>query len=158
MHGVVRDRLEDILRSKDGVTGVADVDEHLSNCAKCAREVEEFRAQSPLFSVLRAEVEPGAGFYARVLREIENRAQNSIWSVFIYSPFAKRLAYASLAMALLLGTYVVSTESEDGHLRLTGTQVRMEQDAQLDTPVRGGETDRRDTVLVNFASYEPQAN
>jgi hypothetical protein len=24
--------------------------------------------------------------------------------------------------------------------------------------VRGGETDRRDTVLVNFANYEPQAD
>lgn len=158
MHDVVRDRLEDILRSEDGVTGLADVDGHLSNCVECAREVEEFRAQSPLFSALRADVEPGGGFYARVLQEIESRAQDSIWSVFIYTPFARRLAYASLAVALLLGTYVVSTESEDGHLRLTGSFAGVEQDAQLDTPVRGGEIDRRDTVLVNFASYEPQAD
>jgi len=158
MHGVVRDRLEDILRSKDGVTGLAAVDDHLSSCVACAREVQEFRAQSPLLGVLRVEAEPSAGFYARVLQEIEARAQDSIWAAFIYSPFAKRLAYASLATALLLGTYMVSTESEDGHLRFSGNSVRAEQDAQLDTPVRGGESARRDTVLVNFASYEPQAD
>lgn len=156
MHGVVRDSLENILHAKDRLTGVAEVDEHLSNCAECAREVEDYRAQSPLLSILRVEAEPSAGFYARVLQHIENRAQNSIWWVFVNSRFGKRLAYASLAMALLLGTYVLSTESEDGHL--TGNVARVEQSAPSDMPVRGGETDRRDTVLVNFANYQPQAD
>jgi anti-sigma factor RsiW len=162
MHRVIQDRLEKILQAKDRVTGVAEltgvteVDEHLSNCAECAREVEEFRAQSPLFGALRVEAEPSAGFYARVLQQIEYRARNSMWAVFVSSPFGRRLAYASLAMALLLGTYVVGTESEDGHL--TGNVARIEQSAPFDTPVRGGETDRRDTVLVNFANYEPQAD
>jgi anti-sigma factor RsiW len=144
-----------ILQTKDRVTGLAEVDEHLCNCAGCARELEEYRAQSPLLSVLRVEVEPSAGFYARVLQQIENRAQNSIWAVFVYSPFGRMVAYASLAMALLLGTYVVSTESADGHL--TGNVARIQQNAQSDTPVRGGEADRRDTVLVNLANYQPQA-
>lgn len=156
MHRVVQDRLEKILQAKDRATGLAEVDEHLSNCGECAREVEEYRAQSPLLSILRVEAEPSAGFYARVLQRIENHARNSIWSVFVYSPFGRRLAYASLALALLLGTYVVSTESEDGHL--TGSVAHIEQRAPFDTPVRGGETDRRDTVLVNFVNYEPQAD
>jgi anti-sigma factor RsiW len=156
MHGLVRDRLEKILQAKDRVIGLAEVDEHLSKCAECARELEEYRAQSSLLSVLRVEAEPSAGFYARVRQQIEYRAQNSIWSVFVYSPFGKVVAYASLAIALLLGTYVVSSESQDGHL--TGNVARIEQNAQSDAPVRGGETDRRDTVLVNFANYQPQVD
>jgi len=109
-----------------------------------------------LLGTLRIEAEPRAGFYARVLQQIEYRARNSMWGVFVSSPFGRRLAYASLAMALLLGTYVVSTETEDGHL--SGNVASIEQNPQSDAPVRGGETDRRDTVLVNFANYEPQAN
>jgi hypothetical protein len=158
MHRVIQDRLEKILQAKDRLTGVtelsgvAEVDEHLSNCAGCARELEEFRAQSPLLGTLRVEAEPSAGFYARVLQQIEYRARNSMWGVFVSSPFGRRLAYASLAMALLLGTYVVSTETQDGHL--PGNVASIEPNAPSDAPVRGGETDRRDTVLVNFANYE----
>jgi len=165
MHRVVWDRLEKILQPKDRLTGVTEltgitkltgvaaVDEHLSNCVECAGEVEDFRAQSSLLSVLRVEAEPSAGFYARVLQRIEDRARNSMWAVFATSPFGRRLAFASLAVALLLGTYMVSSESEDGHL--TGNVARIEQSPQSDAPVRGGEIDRRDTVLVNFANYQP---
>ena len=103
---------------------------------------------------LRVEAEPSAGFYARVLQRIEERAQNTIWAVFLYSPFGKRVAYASLALALLLGTYVVSMESQDGHLYASASA--MTQD-DSDTPVQGDSTDKRDAVLVNFVSYSSEA-
>ncbi len=42
-------------------------------------------------------MEPAAGFYARVMQRIEEKAQDSIWAVFVYSPFGKRLAFGSLS-------------------------------------------------------------
>src|SRR5277367_3697100 len=120
MHGVIRDRLEDVLRSQDVLTGPKEAKDHLASCEACTREVALLREQSRMVQSLRVEAEPSAGFYARVLQRIEERAQNTIWAVFLYSPFGKRLAFASLALALLLGTYVIGMESQDGHLYATG--------------------------------------
>ena len=50
------------------------------------------------------------GFYARVLQRIEAEGPVSIWNLFIESAFGKRIALASLALALLLGVYVISSE------------------------------------------------
>jgi len=155
MHGVIRDRLEDTLRSQDVLTGPKEVKDHLASCEECAREVATLLAQSRMVQSLRVEAEPSAGFYARVLQRIEEHAQNSIWGVFLYSPFGKRLAFASLALALLLGTYVVGMESRDGHLYASGAA--MTQD-DSDTPVQGDPANRRDAVLVNFVSYNSQAD
>lgn len=93
------------------------------------------------------ELEPAAGFYARVLQRIESRARLSAWGAFLYSPFSKRLAYASLSAALILGAYVFTEESRDGHLQAAG----VEQQAPL---VIGSPAEQRDAVVVNLASFE----
>lgn len=93
------------------------------------------------------DLEPSAGFYARVLQRIEERAKISEWAAFLYSPFSKRLAYASLSAALILGAYVFTEESLDGHLRSAGT-------VQQAPRVMGSQAEQRDAVLVNFASFE----
>jgi anti-sigma factor RsiW len=154
MHGVIRDRLEDVLRSQEVVTEPKEVRDHLAKCEDCAREVAMLREQSRMVRGLRVEAEPSAGFYARVLQRIEERAQNTVWAVFLYSPFGKRLALASLALALLLGTYVVSMESADGHVYASNS-VTAQSDS--DTPVQGDPANKRDAVLVNFVSYNSQA-
>ena len=154
MHGVIRDRLEDVLRSQDVLTGLEEVKNHLASCEECALEVTILREQSRMVQSLRAEAEPSAGFYARVLQRIEERAQNTVWAVFLYSPFGKRVAFASLALALLLSTYVVGMESRDGHLYASGSA--MTQDSS-DAPVQGDPADKRDAVLVNFVSYNSPA-
>jgi anti-sigma factor RsiW len=154
MHGVIRDRLEDVLRSQDVLTGSKEVNDHLANCDQCASEVARLREQSRMVRALRVEAEPSAGFYARVLQRIEERAQNTVWAVFLYSPFGKRVALASMALALLLGSYVVGMESQDGHLYMSRPAVT--QDGS-DTPVQGDAADKRDAVLVNFVSYNSQA-
>jgi hypothetical protein len=68
------------------------------------------QVQAELFRTLRVreEVDPAPGFYARVIQRIEERAKESMWAAFLLSPFAKRLTYASLALAVMLGTYVVT--------------------------------------------------
>jgi hypothetical protein len=60
--------------------------------------------------------------------------------------------FASLALAMLLCTYVVAQESRDGHL---GNNPVIAQDVSPDPdkPVMGTASQQRDAVLVNFASY-----
>jgi hypothetical protein len=96
-------------------------------------------------------VEPEPGFYARVMQRIEETAKDSIWAVFIYSPFGKRLAYASLTIAVMLGTYVVTQESQEGTLASRNAVV---QNAHYDPPVFGTQAQQRDAVLANFAVHQ----
>ncbi len=152
MHRSIRDRLEDLLAAR-GAASTADLTEHLSSCAACSSELESMNAQSQMLRSLRSteEIEPAAGFYARVMQRIEERAKESIWGVLIYSPFGKRLAYASLTIALMLGTYVITQEARDGHL---GGERIVAQESHYDALVVGNQAQQRDAVLVNFASHQ----
>lgn len=47
------------------------------------------------------EAEPLPGFYARVMARIEAEVQPSVWN-FVFQPFARRIVYASMALAVLL--------------------------------------------------------
>jgi hypothetical protein len=152
MHGSIRDRLEDLLRAGSPAGSDTKLREHLASCAECSAELGTMKAQADMLKRLRPheEVEPAPGFYARVLQRIEERGNRSIWSVFIDSPFGKRLAYASLTIAILLGSYVVSQESRDGHLHSVNM---VAQDMHYDAPVVGDQAQQRDATLENFASH-----
>jgi hypothetical protein len=108
------------------------------------------RNQIEMFHSLRAgeEMEPAGGFYARVMQRIEER-KDSIWAVFVYSPFGKRLALASLSLAVLLCSYVVAEEKLDGHL----TAESAVRQVHYDVPVEGDQAQQRDAVLQNFAVH-----
>ena len=109
MHGPIRDRLEDLLaaassaaESPKGVPmrpAVSDIGhevrKHLSSCRECSAELELMQGQCVSLRSLRieGEAEPGPGFYARVIQRIEESAKDSIWSVFVYSPFGVRLGF-----------------------------------------------------------------
>lgn len=159
MHGFIRERLEDLLMAKrvsEGATGERSnaVDQHLASCEECADEISVMRTQADFLRSFRVteEVEPAAGFYARVLQRIEERAKASIWAVFIYSPSGKRLAFASATLAVLLASFVVAQESSDGHLSDSGVVVA--QEIHTIAPVTGDQAEQRDAVLVNLVSYE----
>lgn len=111
------------------------------------------KEQAEALHRLRApgELEPAPGFYARVMQRIEERAKESIWAEFVYSAFAKRLTFASLALALLLGSFVIGEETRDGHL--SGERV-IAQQLHADEPVMGTQQQQRDAVLVNFAVHQ----
>jgi len=149
MHGSIRNELESFL---DGRADAGELKKHLSFCPQCDGEVSAIRAQNNLLRSLKSseEVEPVAGFYARVMQRIEEKAKDSIWAVFVYSPFGKRLALGSLSVALLLGSYVVAEEKIDGHLMadtVTAEQVH------YDVPMEGDQAQQRDAVLQNFAAH-----
>jgi hypothetical protein len=156
MHGSIRERLEELLADGDAAAGLRG-QQHLSECKQCSSELSLMRAQAQMLSALRApgEMEPSAGFYARVLQRIEEGGIESIWSVFRYSPFGKRLIYASLSLALLVGTYVVSEEARDGHLgggSSVAANLPYDSPAAEDVPVFGNQAEQRDAVLVKFVS------
>lgn len=151
MHGSIRDRLEDLLAGRSAAANRTTA-EHFNSCPDCLSEFEVMKAQAGLFGTLRVkeEMDPAPGFYARVLQRIEERAKESIWAPLIYSRMAMRVAYASLTVALALGSYVVASESRDGHLRSEQASV---QQVHYDTLVTGSQAEQRDAVLANFASH-----
>ena len=97
MHGVVRNRLEDLLRADRSKP----LPEHLASCAECLSELNLMKSQSMQLAALRAAevLEPSPGFYARVLQRIEESEYDSFWAFFVDSTFSKRLAAASLTIA-----------------------------------------------------------
>lgn len=153
MHGSIRDQLENLLAAGEPATGKTEVGAHLAHCPECSSELKVMREQSAFLHTLRAkeEVEPLAGFYARVLQRIEDKAKASIWAGFLYSPLRTRFAYASLSLALLLGMYVFVEEKAD--LDPHEQAVVVQQSNSVES-VFGDQSQQRDAVLVNLASYE----
>ena len=156
MHGSIRNELESLL---EGTANPGHVKQHLTSCGECAGELAAMRDQNDLLRSWKAreEVEPVAGFYARVMQRIEERArESSIWAVFVDSPVGKRFALASLSVALLLGSYVVAQEKLDGHLM--ADSVVSDTQVHYDAPMDGDQAQQRDAVLQNFAAHPVAVN
>ncbi|HTC91126.1 MAG TPA: hypothetical protein VK686_22635 [Bryobacteraceae bacterium] len=108
------------------------------------------------------DIEPRAGFYARVIERIEAQPA-SIWSVFLDRRFGLRLAVASAALVALLGTYLVTSEPSGPELasspaivltdppRTTAANLPTEASGQEDEGLQ--QKQQRDAVLVDLASY-----
>src|SRR5579864_2455370 len=162
MHRLVRDHIEDIV----GGVEAAPVAEHLKACEECRSDVAAMRAQSAAMKELRApdDAEPRPGFYARVMERIEAQGPVSIWNLFIESPFGRRIAVASLALALLLGVYVISSERAADQPVVASQQTQPAVVAGEDAPGRViGRMDQasmdkssNDDVLVNLVTYQEQ--
>ncbi len=150
MHEPVKNQLEELL-AKNGVIEQGKSEPHLQSCPECLSEFKVMQAQSEFLQSLRApeELEPAAGFYARVLQTIENRTKRSIWAGFIYSPVRTRLAYMSLSLAVALGAYVVAEEAHESSLQRQRIAVER---ASVGAPVFGNPSEQRNAVLVNFAA------
>ena len=152
MHDPIKEHLEDLLKPRGGTP--SGVESHLANCGECREELAQMRGQSRLFDALRVPgIDPAPGFYARVIGRIEAQDRSSIWNVFTESPFGRRLAVASLTLALLLGAYLVSTEPGDRFAPSDSSVAIAEQVPEV--PAIGSDTEQtRDTVLVNLSSYQ----
>ncbi len=170
MHREIRDHIEDVLRGGDTLKHAR---EHLAQCDECRTEVQGMQEQTALIRELRAPEDFAAdlrpGFYARVMERIEAEGPISIWNLFIESAFGRRIAVASLALALLVGVYVVTSErsAEDATtVALQSQQVSTEQTivAGEDAPAREitrvdqSQTDEssEDAVLANLVTYREQ--
>jgi hypothetical protein len=151
MHGSVREELENLLAGKPSAAAIESA-RHISACQDCAQELQAMSNHAQMLKTLRPseEFEPTAGFYARVMQRIEATAKRSIWWVFVYSPIGKRVAYASLALTVAMGTYMITAESLDGHL--TAGAMAAAQD-HFDAVVTGSADEQRAAVLENFVAH-----
>ena len=116
------------------------------------------KQQSALFRNLRApdESEPAPGFYARVISRVEAAHRPSVWSLFGESVFAERLAYASVAFLLLIGSLLYSTAATEDRLMANSPEYvlagqEMPEPVTMETPERD-----RQVVLASLASYDLQ--
>jgi hypothetical protein len=163
MHRLVQENLEEILT---GCGADHPASRHLAECGDCRDTVAAMRQHAALMREWRQpdDLEARAGFYARVMERIEAQGPLSIWSLFFDGIFGRRIAVASLAFALLLGVYLISTEPM-GELAFsevpaemfpvpmaTGQFVALHDHAGVMLP---GEPDQ-DSVLVNLVTYREQ--
>jgi len=155
MHEPIRDNLEEYLRGSAGKIP-REFEAHLEACKGCATELGQMDEQARILRSLETEreVEPRAGFYARVMERIEGQKQSSIWSVLLQPRIGQRLAVISAALALLLAGYLVSTEpgglgfASGPSVVMTDTPSSAELTIPQDTTQQ-----QRDAVLVNLASF-----
>ena len=173
MHRIIRDHLEEVLTGL-GSTPEHPAGKHLTECEECRDVVAAMREQAAILRQWRAgaDVEPRPGFYARVIDRIEAQGPGSVWTLFFDSLFARRIAMASLALALLLGVYVISSEQMSAPETAVGRSPQAAlvsgqvSDLTQDLPV--GDlidyshprlvtgTPDQDTVLVNLVTYREQ--
>jgi hypothetical protein len=164
MHRLIRDRLEEVL-AESALDAPAS---HLRECEECRSVIAAMREQAAALRELRtppASIEPRPGFYARVMERIDAQGPGSIWTLFFESPFGRRIAFASMALALLLGVYLVTSEQsmEPLSVAVESVQMPVQMPVQLvtgeDQPGRmltnQGMPDR-DSVLMNLATYQEQ--
>ena len=154
MHRLIQDHLEEVLGSRSHSAAEA----HLAECRECREEISSMRQQAALLRTWKApevaeELAPRPGFYARLMERIEAQRPVSIWQIFSDSAFGRRIAIASMALALLLSVYLVSSEraaADPMHAAFVAGE-----DQPGMTMSRAGLTDK-DTVLVNLVTYREQ--
>ena len=85
-----------------------------------------------------------------VTARIEAQSRPSFWSVFLEPAFGRRLMYASMTLVVLLGTYLISSESSEPlAVATTAEQYLVEEN-----PAVGANPQQdRDAVLVGLATY-----
>lgn len=156
MHRIIEDHLEDVLSSTLPAGHQASV--HLKECDECREETGLMRAHNELLHAFKApEAEPRAGFYARVLERIELQRPVSIWALFTESLLGRRLATASLAAAMFLGVYVVSSEQVEQSLFAAHNAVEMDPlfpAAGFTNAVMTADASDSGSVLMSLVSYQ----
>jgi hypothetical protein len=150
----MREDLEKLLAGESGHSAG-----HPAECAECREDLAAMKEQAAWLRDLR-EPDPGSpsatdgprtGFYARVMERIEAQSP-SIWNLFFESQLGRRLAIASMAIALCLGVYLVSSDSAPEQTFAPVPEVRI--GAQPASMLAGMPDEN--SVLVNLITYREQ--
>ena len=150
MHRLIQDHLEELLRETERVE-TSPASAHLAVCNECREEVDAMRLHATALRALRASddtLAPRPGFYARVMERIEAQRPIDIWQLFFDSAFARRIAMASMAVAVLFSLYLVSSERIAQPVPITV------EESQPGMTVAG--LPDKDAVLVNLVTYREQ--
>jgi anti-sigma factor RsiW len=154
MHAVVMENLEEYLAGTLEPADRREIEAHLSACEDCREEMSEMQEVSRMFVSLRPEEEwqPSPAFYAGVVQRVgEQAVRPSLASLFSFDfAFGRRLVFASLLMLAVLGSYLVTRETQYS----TGPSpetVMAEQNSPL---FDSGSA--HDNMLVTLTAYEQQ--
>lgn len=158
MHDIVSNQLEDLLSG--GLSGQAreSVEAHLSACFDCRTAVQEMRRHGRLLSSLRTPglMDPAPGFYARVMQRVEEQYRPGFWNLLLDPVFGRRLVYATLSLTLLLGAFLLVTQSDEQQIAQTPVEVLAVSERQAPAPAVqqwGSDVQQeRQTFLVTLAS------
>ena len=145
MHQVILDRLEEYLA---GAPSSREFTAHLESCHECRTEVSEMQELSSVLVALRSseDLAPPLGFSARVSQRLEQQRSRSFASLFWLDPiFGKRVAFASVMTLAVLGSYLITRETEYS-AGPPNPEVIMAEHAPTQDP---------DVMLATLASYEP---
>jgi hypothetical protein len=133
--------------------------QHLEVCPPCASEVDEMEQLSVSLRSFRLSdaeadapvVNPSLGFYAKVARTIEAEQKSPLWGIFAPDlQFFRKVAFASLMLLAVLGSYLVSRGSDytgspaAEQATLTEHNVSVPHESPAD----------RQHILVTLAAYE----
>src|SRR5580658_2208742 len=154
MHQPIRDNLEEYLKGSTRKIP-QEFHAHLETCEDCADELRQFQGQAEMLRLLQpdGDLDPRAGFYARVMDRVEQEGRSSIWSALLQPNFGRRLAMASAVLVVLMGTYFVTSEWSEP---MVASSDVIFTGAPLATPAADQglqQQKQRDAVLVNLAAY-----
>ncbi len=119
MDDLMKENLEDHLAGMLAGERKAEFESYLAQHPKAAEELVRFEESADLLRELRPEeddamsLHPAAGFYGRVMRQVEEESGVPFWMVFLEPFLLRRLAFASLMWLALLGSYIVASEAPD---------------------------------------------
>jgi anti-sigma factor RsiW len=152
MHGVVVDSLEEYLSGTLDPAGRGEIEAHLLSCAGCREEISGLREIAGLFGSLRTDedVAPGPGFYAGVMRQVRQRpSAPAFGGLFgLDLAFGRRLVFASLLTLAVMGSYLVTRETQT--FGAPSAEVVM---AEETSPVFEA-VPAQDRMLITLAAYE----
>jgi anti-sigma factor RsiW len=152
MHAAVLDRLEEYLSGTLNPAVHREVEAHLNTCEVCREEVNGMRDLSDCLSSLRHEepFDPSPGFYAGVIEQVERQSVTPTFtSLFSWHfAFGRRMAFASLLMLGVLGSYLWMRESAyPAGPTAEGVMAQQESPAFESGPAQ-------DNMLVTLTAYE----
>lgn len=150
MHDPVREGLESMLAGSPDPSLLR----HLDECTECRDAVQHLQSASSAIRALKppADLEPAAGFYARVMDRIDAQRSTSIWNVFLEPFFAKRLVAASAVLTIILSIFLFTSPKDDLNAGAAPEAILAEQ-VHPPASEAGSEQDR-DTVLVQLTTYQ----
>lgn len=153
MHPVIIENLEDFLSGMLLPAGLREFEAHLQGCPACREEVRGMQEVSGFFAALRPEdaFAPPPGFTARLMAQVAREPAPSFWSLFsLEAGFGRKVVFASLLTLAVLGSYLVSRETD--YSPAPSPEAIMAGDQN---PAFEGSPVNRDRMLVTLTSYEP---
>jgi anti-sigma factor RsiW len=153
MHPVIIENLEEYLSGALLPAVLRDFEAHLQTCPACRDEVRGMQDVSTLFAELRPveAIQPPPAFVAQVMERAALSRAPSFWSLFSLDPgFGRRVVFASLLTLAVLGSYLVSRETEYVTPPTPEAVMAMDQ-----SPAAPGPRGDRAMMLVTLTAYEP---